>query len=256
MTVTHCLVSAYDCPTLLDGRRLHGGGNGRIKLGTESNGGFKHITISNCVFESCLGLALEAVDGGPLEDVTVSHLILRRPSSSPIFLRLGARLRGPPASTSVGTLSRVSISDVVASDADPQYASMIAGIPGHDVTDVKLSDIKVFARGGGAARTRAWATTRPEERADRYPDPRMFGPTPAYGFYVRHASGVEFDDVALQVAHEDLRPAFVLDGVTGVKFVDVTAEQSHGVPPLIATAATNVTVRNFPGARMPPDGRP
>ena len=34
--------------------------NGRIKCGTESNGGFKNITISNCVFEGCMGLALES----------------------------------------------------------------------------------------------------------------------------------------------------------------------------------------------------
>ncbi len=256
ITVTHCQVSAFDCPTLLDGRRLHGGGNGRIKLGTESNGGFKHITITDCVFESCLGLALETVDGGPLEDVVVNNLTMRHPSNSPIFLRLGARLRGPPESTTVGTLARVSISNVVAYDPDPQYASMIAGIPGHDVTGVTLSNIQVFARGGGAKNTRAWATTRPQERADRYPDPRMFGPTPAYGFYVRHAAGVAFDHVALHVAHEDLRPAFVLDGVTGVTFADVTAEQSHGVPPLTATAAAGVTVRDFPGAQVPTGDRP
>ncbi len=126
----------------------------------------------------------------------MSNLTMHHPTNSPIFLRLGARLRGPPASTTVGTLARVSISNVVASDVDPQYASMIAGIPGHDVTGVKLSNIQVFARGGGAKSTRAWAALRPDERADRYPDPRMFGPTPAYGFYVRHAAGVEFDHVA------------------------------------------------------------
>ncbi len=256
VTVTGCQVSGFDCPTLLDGRRLHGGGNGRIKLGTESNGGFKHITISDCVFESCLGLALETVDGGPLEDVTVSGLTMHRPSSSPIFLRLGARLRGPPATTTVGTLARVSISNVVATDADPQYASMIAGIPGHDVTGVTLSNIKVFARGGGAKNTRAWAATRPAERADHYPDPRMFGPTPAYGFYVRHAAGIEFDHVALRLAHEDLRPAFVLDDAKGVKFDDVSAQQSDGVPPLTARDTADVTARDFPGAQVPPAGRP
>ncbi len=255
VAITHCQVSAFDCPTLLDGRRLHGGGNGRIKLGTESNGGFKHITISDCVFESCLGLALETVDGGPLEDVTVNNLTLHHPSNCPIFLRLGARLRGPSASTTVGTLARVSISNVVAYDPDPQYASMIAGIPGHDVTGVKLSNIRVFARGGGT-KSRAWAATRPAERVDAYPDPRMFGPTPAYGFYVRHASGVEFDDVALHLAHEDLRPAFVLDDATGVTLADVTAEQSQGVSPLAAHASAGVTIRNFPGAQVPPADRP
>ncbi len=256
VTITNCQVSGFDCPTLLDGRRLHGGGNGRIKLGTESNGGFRNIAISNCVFESCRGLALETVDGGPLEDVTVDNVTMRHPSNSPIFLRLGARLRGPPDSTIVGTLARVSISNVVAYDADPQYASIIAGIPGHDVTDVKLSNIQVFARGGGAKRTRAWATARPAEREDGYPDPRMFGPTPAYGFYVRHATGVAFNDVALHVAHEDLRPAFVLDDVSDVKLDDVDAAQSLGVPPLTARATAGVRVRDFPGARAPPDDRP
>ena len=45
------------------------GGTGRIKLGTESNGGFSNISISNCVFEGCQGLALETVDGALLEDI-------------------------------------------------------------------------------------------------------------------------------------------------------------------------------------------
>ena len=50
---------------LLDGtlKKFPAGTNvpriGRIKLGTESNGGFKNIAISNCVFEGCHGLALE-----------------------------------------------------------------------------------------------------------------------------------------------------------------------------------------------------
>ena len=30
---------------------------GRIKLGTESNGGFKNITIADCTFDYCRGLA-------------------------------------------------------------------------------------------------------------------------------------------------------------------------------------------------------
>ncbi len=48
----------------------------------------------------------------------------------------------------------------------------------------------------------------------------------------------------------------MLDAVTGVKFVDVDAEQSGGVPPLAATAATGVAVRDFPGAQVPPGDRP
>ena len=50
---------------------------GRIKCGTESNGGFINITISNCVFEGCQGYALETVDGALLEDITITNTTMR-----------------------------------------------------------------------------------------------------------------------------------------------------------------------------------
>src|SRR6202023_1256810 len=102
VTITNCQVSGYDEGTLLDGtyKRAFRNQNGtfsptvRIKFGTESNGGFKNITISNCVFDYCRGLALEAVDGALLEDVTISNITMRDISNSPIFMRLGFRGRG------------------------------------------------------------------------------------------------------------------------------------------------------------------
>ncbi len=63
-----------------------------MKFGTESNGGFKNITISNVVFEYCRGLALETVDGGLLEDIAISNITMRDISNAPIFLRLGEPL--------------------------------------------------------------------------------------------------------------------------------------------------------------------
>ena len=77
---------------------------GRIKFGTESNGGFRNITISNCVFDGCQGLALETVDGAILEDVTITNITMRDIISAPIFMRLGDRMRGPRAYP-VGTLN-------------------------------------------------------------------------------------------------------------------------------------------------------
>jgi polygalacturonase len=70
--ITNCEVSGFEEGSFLDktykkneSRRP----TGRIKMGTESNGGFQNITISNCVFDYCGGLALETVDGALLEDV-------------------------------------------------------------------------------------------------------------------------------------------------------------------------------------------
>src|SRR6266404_5146953 len=98
VTITNCQVSGYDEGTLLDGTfkrdynrySANSGPTGRIKFGTESNGGFKNTTISNCVFEYCRGLALESVDGALLEDVTISNITMRDIANCPFFLRLGS----------------------------------------------------------------------------------------------------------------------------------------------------------------------
>ena len=37
---------------------------------------------------------------------------------------------------------------MVASNADPRYASIVSGIPGHDVEDVTLSGVRLVYRGG------------------------------------------------------------------------------------------------------------
>jgi polygalacturonase len=246
MTITNCQVSGYECGTLLDGTyRRHKnkdgtyvGGTGRIKCGTESNGGFKNITISNCVFDDCRGIYLESVDGALLEDIAIDNITMRNVAQSPIFLRLGARLRGPKPDTVVGTLQRININNVVVYDADPTYSSIITGIPGYPIKDVKLSNIQIFARGGGKA---DWATTRPAENPKKYPDGGMFGPTPAYGFFVRHVDGIEFNNVALHFDKPETRPPFVLNDVHGAKFVDVDAQSPDPIAPVTLRQVTDVS---------------
>src|SRR6266536_1567295 len=235
VTITNCQVSGYDEGTLLDGtyKREFKNQNGtfsptgRIKFGTESNGGFKNITVSNCVFEYCRGLALEAVDGALLEDVTLTNITMRDISNSPIFLRLGSRLRGPKESTTVGALRRVIISNIVVYNADPKYSSIISGIPGHPIEDVQLSNIRVYSQGGG---TKEQAALDPPEKEDTYPEPTMFGELPAYGFFIRHVKGLEMRDVEVSFIKEDLRSAFWLNDVASADFQHVKAERSANVP--------------------------
>ena len=155
VTITNCQVTGYDAGSFLDGtykRTMErapdrDGPTGRIKFGTESNGGFKNITISNCVFDRSRGLALESVDGGPIEDITITNITMRDVSNAPIFVRLGNRARGPEG-TPVAVVRRINISNVVVSGADPRYPSIIAGLPGHPIEDVRLSNIRILSKGG------------------------------------------------------------------------------------------------------------
>ncbi|PYS94329.1 MAG: exo-poly-alpha-D-galacturonosidase [Acidobacteria bacterium] len=234
VTITNCQVSGYDEGTFLNGgykreykEYSHNSPTGRIKFGTESNGGFKNITISNCVFDYCRGLALESVDGGLLEDVTINNITMRDITNAPFFLRLGNRARGPKETTTVGALRRVQISNVVIYNADPKYASIISGIPGHDIEDVRLSNIRIYYQGGG---TREQAALAPPEKETDYPEPTMFGEMPAYGFFMRHVRGLEMDDVAVSYLRADLRPPFVLRDITGADFQNVKAVHAPAVP--------------------------
>lgn len=238
LTITNCQVSGYDEGTLLDGtykrafRNQNGtfSPTGRIKFGTESNGGFKNITVSNCVFDYSRGLALEAVDGALLEDVTISNITMRDISNSPIFLRLGSRNRGPKETTRVGAMRRVIISNVVVYNADSKYSSIISGIPGYLIEDVRLSNIRVYAKGGG---TREQAALDPPERESIYPEPTMFGELPAYGFFIRHIKGLQMRDVEVSYLSPDMRPAFVLNDVLGADFIHVKAQRETEVPTFV-----------------------
>lgn len=260
VTISNCQVSGYVAGSLLDGtyKPFWGrnaktpGGTGRVKCGTESNGGFRNLTISNITFDYCRGLALEAVDGALLEDVTVSNLTMRHCSNSPIFMRLGARLRGPKESTQVGTLQRVNINNVVVYDSDVRLASIISGIPGHDIKDVKISNVQIFTKGGEAEKSKKWATTQSLEYIRKYPEPGMFGETAAYGFFVRHVNGIEFNNVSIHHGGDEFRPPILLTDVTRAKFVDVDADHHESVPPIVLRNVKDAMVHLCAGIE---DGR-
>jgi polygalacturonase len=265
VTIADTMVSGYDVGTLIGGTfgrddpaaPDRDGPTGRVKFGTESNGGFRNIAISNMIFERCRGLALETVDGGLLEDVTISNVTMRDVSNAPFFLRIGARLRGP-AGTGVGALRRVSISDVTVHNADPRYPSMIVGLPGHDVEDVRISNVRIHTRGGLSmvaaaeqppelintffAEPGARAPYAVPDRPAAYPEPSMFGILPAWAFYVRHATGVHVTDVDVRFAEPDTRPAVVLDDVRDADFHHVRMAEADGAPTFVLRDVTDFTL--------------
>jgi polygalacturonase len=241
VTITNCYVTGcYELGTVLDGtwKKFAAdtkgvGYTGRIKCGTESNGGFKNITISNCVFEGCQGLALESEDGALCEDITISNITQRDVIQAPIFFRLGARLRGPRGavgtdqSTVVGTLQRVLVDNFVSYNTDSRVCSILSGIPEHTIKDIKLSNIFIQHKGGDYADL---VKVVPPEKIDAYPDPGMFGPMPAGGFFFRHVTNLELSHVEVASINPDPRPSFYLQDVTRADFIAVTAPTTAGSP--------------------------
>jgi hypothetical protein len=137
-------------------------------------------------------------------------------------MRLGARLRGPKESTKVGTLKRVMISNLACHNAPQRVSSILSGMPGYAIEDVKLSNIYIETAGGATAEA---AQVKPPEFENKYPEPSMFGPMPASGFFLRHVRNLEMSHVEIANATPDARPAFYLAGVERADFFAVTAQR-------------------------------
>ena len=243
VTITNCQVSGYNEGTFLDGTYLKNGRKdptGRIKLGTESNGGYKNITISNCVFDHCRGLALETVDGAVLEDITISNITMHDVVNAPLFIRLGARLRGPK-DFPYSQLRRVIISNIIAYDVTGEQGAIISGIPGHDIEDLTLNNIRIYFKGGG---TKEQAAREIPPLIDSYPDPNRFGITPAYGFFIRNVKDLKMSDVEVSFIKDDLRPAFILDHVDSADFQHIRAQKAEGSPMFMLNSVKNFNLFN------------
>ncbi len=248
ITITNCQVSGFDEGTLLDGTRqkqvMRNGGTGRIKLGTEANGGFRNLTISNCVLESCRGLALEEVDGGLMEDITITNITMRDINNAPIYIRLGARLRGPDP-IAIGAARRIKIDNIVAHNVAAESGILIAGEPDHPVEDVSLTNIFIDFVGGGTKEQAAREV--PAYERERYPEPGRLGIMPSWGLFARHVKNLTLRDVEFRTATEDLRPVVMMDDASGVLFDSVTLPPAKDVSVFALRNVHAFTTRDCPG---------
>jgi hypothetical protein len=206
-----------------------------FKLGTESSGDFKDITVSNCIVfarpdlwnrRPTSGISVEMVDGASVEQVAISNITMRD-VESPLFIRLGNRGRAQ-AAPEPGRLGGLSISNIVVSGAG--RASSITGIPGHPVRQLTLRNLRLTMQGGGSAELAGKAIP---ELADRYPDASMFGDLPAYGLFCRHAEGVVLDGIIVDLAKPDGRPAMLFEDVNELELRGISAAPPAGNEPVL-----------------------
>lgn len=217
VVIEHCAVSGFDPGTLYNGTKertqLYSPDRdrvtGRIKIGTESSGDFRRIRIADCTFDRSRGLALETVDGGIIEDVVCENLRLDDITTAPIFLRVGARLRGPDG-IRPGAMRQVVIRNVEATNVLGDYAALVVGMADHPIEDVTLENIRLGYAGGGTAED---AARNVPELDDAYPEPSMFGRTPAWGLWTRHVRDLSVTGFAATTTG-DARPERRFDDTT------------------------------------------
>ena len=209
-----------------------------IKFGTESGGGFKNVTIDDIRVKDTYrsAIAIESVDGAAIENIWVSNIHAVNTGNA-IFIRLGHRSGEAP-----GYVRNVSIRNLYAEipfgrpdiDYDLRgpalpffhnpFPASISGIPGHDVENVTLENIEIVYPGRASKGMAYISLSRladVPENVDGYPEFSMFGELPAWGFYVRHVSGLTLKGITLRLREDDYRPAFVFDRVSRLNLSDI-----------------------------------
>jgi hypothetical protein len=236
----------------IDSCILRSSANG-FKLGTASVGGFKNIVVRNLtVYDTYRSaIALESVDGGILENIDIRGVTATNTGNA-IFIRRGHRnvngkvgilkgvyisnvkadipllkpdqgypLEGPPDHLNPGLDKmprRPSQYHIYGHPFLPYnlIPSSIVGLPGYPVENVLLENIEI-TYGGKADKNIAFITpdaiTKIPENRDRYPEFSMWGELPSWGFYMRHASGIDVRNLTLKYIQDDFRPAIVMDDV-------------------------------------------
>ena len=197
-----------------------------IKLGTETNGGFRNINISNIVvkpsydqkekfFGQWIGssaISLEIVDGGLMENVNVSNINVEG-TEAPIFIRLGNRARGYQLKGTdfdslipidhIGSINGIHLDNIQIRNAGAMGCS-ITGLPGHPVENVWLSHISIHHKGGiKASDLPEIERSVKDEKEKDYPESTMWGCLPAKGFFVRHTRNIHFNDITIQTEEAD-----------------------------------------------------
>ena len=231
--INNCIVTGYKLGTFLDGTYIPEKVNwvcGRIKLGTESNGGYRNIAISNCTMMYSSGLAFEEVDQGRMENIAVSNITMNHVHHYPIYITTGCRNRGPKEVTSPSYGGDIMISNVIADDADSLAGIIVTGMKEEPLRNIRLHNIQIRYRGGG---TSELSKKEYREQGTNYPEPRWAGPTPAYGLYARHVDGLTVRGLYLETIRPDYRHVVILDDVKNADIQDLTAPVQKGAEKIV-----------------------
>ena len=219
--ISNCIVTGYQLGTALDGTYVPEKVNwvcGRIKLGTESNGGFRNITITGCNCFYSSGLAFEVVDQGKMENIVVSNISMSHVHHYPIYITTGCRNRGPKERQDVSSARDIQINNLIADDCDSLSGILITGMQGTPIENIRLSNIQIRYRGGVSH----GVPTEYPELGTKYPEPGKFlGLCPAYGLFARHVRGLQLQNVTFLLDQPDVRPAIITDDVEGMKMENV-----------------------------------
>jgi hypothetical protein len=188
-----------------------------LKFGTASTGPFTNITFQDCTVQNTAhsAMAVESVDGSSINNVTFQRINMVGCQNA-IFIALGSR-----SGAAVGSINGIQFHDITGTSFSDNRGSPISGCftNGHTykLTNLLFDNVNIIYKGGLGS-----IPSDPPEYAGQYPENTMWGNLPAYGYYLRHCTGVIFTNCYTHAATADARPWIDTNDVSNLSIIGPT----------------------------------
>lgn len=195
---------------------INGTTGNKIKFGTLTYGAFtdcllQDIAINGSGRGGLCAISLQGLDGADFSNITFDKINLQT-SANAFFLlhaagKRGHRPAGAPAKT--GSIRDIKFSNLDFRNITDNMGSCISGInldgTFYKIKDITFDNVKVHSFKGGATSI----PKTPGEYTGNYPEYSVFGMLPAWGYYIRYATDINFVNCSQIVAPADARQAIV-----------------------------------------------
>ena len=247
VAVSNCLVKSQDDACALFGSCKHVAITNsffstRWSVFRFGGGTAEDITVSNCLLHEVYGcpIKLHADMGARFENISFSDLVLQN-VTGPINFSVGPgaqrNRRTSEGNSTPPVVRNVSFSNihgtVTTNPAQLSETTLTSGynpgerhscialncVEGSTLENISFDNIHLIFGGGGTAEDAA-RRDLPEFAGEYF----ALGPMPAYGFYARHTRGITLQNIRLQTASPDLRPAVVLDRTEDVSITGLAVQ--------------------------------
>ena len=190
ITITNCVISSKAACA--------------IKMGTESNGGFKNITVSNCTIKDLsihTGIELMAVDGGMMQNILLENITMEN-VATPFFIRTGIRAKPYKTGQYVSKIDDVRdifLNNIIVVNA--KFPSSIMGLHNRKIKNIVINNYSV--RNSETQNAVSYNEVPFEEFS--YPMAIMFKNLPAYGLYCRNVEELHLQNLTMYSAGNEVQ---------------------------------------------------
>jgi len=240
---------------------------GCIRLGPESAGDMRHITVSNCVFyDSNDGLKLQLCEDAVFEHFNFSNIVMNQ-VVRPFFFTNNAYRMSMHTDTvrpTGGIMRYINVSNITADmtqrvlpptrvNAGELHLSCnyLYNMPGNQTYDIKFSNMQINCVGGGSAEENTRADHgEMVDCVSKYPEVcNEVGVYPAAAMYIKNCSRISMENCNFRAMKYDARPAIAAEGATDLYFRRVSADNTSYLVREIG--CTDLELDRCKGDRMP-----